>query len=67
MEDLVGKVAAGEPLLRKALQAVRRYNEANGVKPVEEIERLRLEAEALMTAVSEYQLWVLGSPARLLH
>ncbi len=67
MEDLVGKVAAGEPLLRKALQAVRRYNEASGVKPAEEVERLRLEAEALMTAVSEYQLRVLGGLARSLH
>jgi hypothetical protein len=67
MEDLDEKIAAGESLMQQALQAVSRYNEAQGVKPAEEVERLRLEAEALMTAVSENVFRSLGGPARSLH
>jgi hypothetical protein len=67
MGDLDEKIVAGEPLMQQALQALRLYNEAQGVKPAEEVERLRLEAETLMTAVSAYQLRALGSPARILH
>ncbi|WP_318183200.1 hypothetical protein [Pseudomonas fluorescens] len=53
--------------MQQALQALRRYNEAKGVKSAEEVERLRLKVEALMTAVSEYQLWALGRPVKLLR
>ena len=53
--------------MQQALQAVSRYNEAQGVKPAEEVERLRLEAEALMTVVSENVFRSLGGPARSLH
>ncbi|VVO44276.1 hypothetical protein PS723_06334 [Pseudomonas fluorescens] len=53
--------------MQQALQALRRYNEAQGAKPAEEVECLRLEAEALMTAVSEYVSRLLGGPARTLH
>ena len=67
MGDLDEKIAAGQPLMHQALQALRRYNKAQGVKPAEEVERLRLEAEALMTAVSVYQLRALCGPARILH
>jgi hypothetical protein len=67
MEDLDEKIAAGEPLTQQALQALRRYNEAKGVVSDEEFERLRLEAEALMIAVSEYVSRSLGVPARTLH
>lgn len=48
MGDLDEKIAAGEPLLQQFVQAFRRYNEAKGVMPDEEVERLRLEAEALI-------------------
>ncbi|VVO24155.1 hypothetical protein [Pseudomonas fluorescens] len=67
MGDLDEKIAAGEPLMQQALQALRRYNDARGVKPAEEIERLRLEAEALMTAMSEYVSRSLVGPDRILH
>ena len=67
MGDRDEKIAAGEPLMHQALQAVRRYNEAKGVEPAAEVERLRLEAEALMTSVSEYQLRALGGLAQALH
>lgn len=67
MGDLDEKVAAGEPLMQQALQAVSRYKEAQGVRPAEEVERLRLYAESLMTAVQDYQLRVLGGPVQTLH
>ncbi|VVO30225.1 hypothetical protein [Pseudomonas fluorescens] len=67
MGDLDEKIAAGEPLMQQALQALRRYNEAQGVKSAEEVECLRLEAEALMTAMSEYVSRSLGGPVRTLH
>lgn len=67
MEDLEENISAGEQLMSQALRALRYYNKAKGVKPAEEVERLRLEVEALMTALSKYQLWVLGRPVRLLH
>jgi hypothetical protein len=67
MVDIYEKMAAGEPLMKKALQALRRYNEAKDVKPTEEVERLRRDAESLMAAVQEYQLRVLGGAARILH
>ncbi|VVN64857.1 hypothetical protein [Pseudomonas fluorescens] len=67
MGDLDEKIAAGDPLMQQALQALRRYNDARGVKPAEEIERLRIEAEALMTAVSEYVSRSLDGPERTFH
>lgn len=67
MESFDEKMAAGEPLLQQALQALRRYDEAKGMKPAEEVERLRLDAESLMVAVQEYQLRMLGGPVRPLH
>ncbi|EPJ76077.1 hypothetical protein GIV66_08745 [Pseudomonas sp. PA-3-11C] len=67
MEDLKEKIFAGDPLMQQTLQALRRYNEAKDVKPAEEVERLRLEVEALMIAVSKYQLWALGGSVPLLH
>lgn len=67
MGDLDEKIAAGDPLMQQALQALRRYYEARDVVSAEEAERLRLEVEALMTAVSQYQLQALGVPAPSLH
>ncbi|MCI1736298.1 MAG: hypothetical protein LKM38_02730 [Pseudomonas veronii] len=67
MGELDEKIAAGDPPTQQALQALRRYNEARGVVSADEIERLWLEAEVLMTAVSQYQLWALGAPERILH
>jgi hypothetical protein len=57
-QSLGEKVKAGEPLMEQAVQALRRYHEAQETEPAEEVEKLRLEAEALMTAVSVYQLRV---------
>lgn len=59
----VDKVKKGEPLVRQAVEALQRYHEAQGIMPADEVERLRLEAEALFTAVSEYQRRALGEAA----
>lgn len=41
MKILGEKIAAGEPLMQKALRAARKYKELKGVLPEEEVERLR--------------------------
>lgn len=68
MVDLQEKMAAGEPLMQQAMDAVRRYHEArDSLTTAEEVDRLRLEAESLMQAVSEYQQAVLGGPTAIRH
>jgi hypothetical protein len=55
MDDLRKKIEAGEPL--------RRYHEAKAAgRPSDETEHLRILAESLLEAVSEYQLQVFGGP-----
>ncbi|UVJ45561.1 hypothetical protein NVV94_08390 [Pseudomonas sp. LS1212] len=66
-QSLGEKMQAGEPLMEHAMQALRRYYEAQEVQPAEEVEKLRLEAEALFTAVHEYQRQALGGPSPRLH
>ncbi|GEM_PF-252667 len=53
----IGMVEAGEPLIQQAIDAMREYHQAqdNSAPPVE-VERLRLLAESLFQAVSDYQL-----------
>jgi hypothetical protein len=68
MDDLEEKIAAGEPLMQQAMDALHRYHEArDSLTPVEEVERLRLEAESLFEAVHEYQRRAFGRPAHPLH
>ncbi|MHC2144059.1 hypothetical protein [Pseudomonas sp. 210_17 TE3656] len=68
MNDLEEKIATGEPLVQQAMDALRRYHEArDSLTPVEEVERLRLEAESLFEAVHEYQRRALGWPMHPLH
>ncbi|WP_392545666.1 hypothetical protein [Pseudomonas sp. CJQ_8] len=51
-----------------AVNALRRYHEAQDAgKPVDEVERLRLIAEAQFQAVTDYQLEALGGPAAQNH
>ncbi|WP_447811286.1 hypothetical protein [Pseudomonas putida] len=53
----VDLVEAGEPLIQQATDAMRRYHEAQDYgAPREEVERLRLIAESLFQAVSDYQM-----------
>ena len=68
MDDLQEKMAAGEPLMQQAMDAVRRYHEArDSLTAAEEVDRLRLEAESLMQAVTEYQLRALGGEGATPH
>jgi hypothetical protein len=53
----IGMVEAGEPLIQQAVDAMRQYHEAEATgQSQEEVERLRLLAESLFQAVSDYQL-----------
>lgn len=48
---------AGEPLILEALEAQRLYREAKASGcPQEEIDRLKILAESLVQAVTDYQL-----------
>ncbi len=63
----IGMVEAGEPLIQKAIDAMREYHEAEAASlPSEEVERLRLLAESLFQAVIDYQLIQAGrAPATI--
>ncbi|RCL28621.1 hypothetical protein C6A77_05880 [Pseudomonas sp. AFG_SD02_1510_Pfu_092] len=53
----IGMIDAGEPLIQQAIDAMREYHQAQDRgDPPTEIERLRLLAESLFQAVSDYQL-----------
>ncbi|GLO23569.1 hypothetical protein PPUJ21368_13960 [Pseudomonas putida] len=57
----IGMVEAGEPLIQQAVDAMRDYHQAQDLgASAEEIERLRLLAESLFQAVSDYQLRVVA-------
>jgi len=57
MEGLAVVLTEGEPLLERAMQAVRRFHEArDSSTPREEVERLKDEAEALMKELSAFQM-----------
>ncbi|HGM4966721.1 hypothetical protein LU640_24475 [Pseudomonas monteilii] len=57
-----------QPLSQQAVDALRRYHEAVAAElPAEEVERLRIEAEALFQAVSDYQLRAMGMPSPTLQ
>ncbi|MNJ21234.1 hypothetical protein D3C77_155810 [compost metagenome] len=68
MKDLEEKIAAGEPLMQQAMDALRRYHEARDfLASSEEVERSRLEAESLFEAVQEYQQRALGDGLEVAH
>jgi len=58
-------VEAGEPLIQQAIEAMREYHQAQDRgAPAEEVERLRLLAESLFQAVSDYQLRAVAKASR---
>lgn len=63
-----GMVEAGEPLIRQAVDALRLYHQAKaaGAAP-EEVERLRLLADSLFQAVTDYQLRSIGHQQPTIH
>lgn len=55
-EKLKGKVESGDVLMGQAIDAMRRYHEARDYgAPKGEVDQLRLLAESLFQAASEYQ------------
>lgn len=66
-QSLGEKIKAGEQLMERAKQALRRYRKAQETQPAREVEKLCLEAEALFAAVGEYQRQVLAGPQPRLH
>lgn len=59
---------AGERLLKQALQAILAHQQAvDEGRPVDEVERLRLEADHLYQTVIEYQLRRAGTLGRSVH
>ncbi|OAI86032.1 hypothetical protein [Pseudomonas putida] len=68
MDDLRQKIEAGEPLMQQAAEALRRHHIAKAAdSPPDEIERLKMLAESLFQAASEYQLNALAGPLRPLQ
>ncbi|WP_342625322.1 hypothetical protein [Pseudomonas alkylphenolica] len=68
MDDLREKMEAVEPLMQQAIEALRRYHETKDAEnPPNEVERLKMLAESLFQAVSEYQLQELGGSVRPLQ
>ncbi|MNP29893.1 hypothetical protein D3C76_1229410 [compost metagenome] len=58
---IIGLIEAGEPLIQQAVDAMRQYHDAQDVgAPAAEVERLRLLAESLFQAVTDYQLRVIA-------
>jgi hypothetical protein len=53
--------------MTRAVDALRRYHEAQAAQSADEVERLRFEAEALFTVVNEYQRRALGGAPLPLH
>ncbi|MFB1634118.1 hypothetical protein [Pseudomonas sp. AP-1] len=59
--SFIGMVEAGEPLIQQAIDAMREYHQAKDCgAPPEVVERLRLLAESLFEAVSDYQSRVIA-------
>lgn len=56
------------PAYTEAVDAMRRYHEAQSAGASnEEVEQLRLLAEALFQVVTDYQLRTFGRPSAILH
>ena len=65
---ILGMTQAGEPLILEALEALRLYREAKASgRPQEEIDRLKILAESLVQAVTDYQLFAVGDDSIKLH
>lgn len=65
---IAGIAKVGEPLLLQAIDATRRYHEAKDMgAPPHEVERLKVLADSLYQAVTEYQLRVPDKSDGKLH
>ncbi len=64
----IGMVEAGEPLIQQAIDAMRRYHQAQDEAwPADEVEKLRQEAEFLFQSVNDYAQRALGGASSTLQ
>ncbi|OAE10354.1 hypothetical protein AZH11_27440 [Pseudomonas simiae] len=57
---------AGEPLFQQAVDALRRYNDAEKVDAhAKDLERLQRDTQPLFPAINEYQRCALGGPPEI--
>ena len=64
----MGMIVAGEPLLQQAIEALRHYREAElAGKSLDELERLRLLADSLYQAVTDYHPRAIADGSQTLH
>lgn len=67
-QPLHNAIESIEPSVEEAVQALRRYHEAQAAgAPPEEIERLRLEAESRFASAAKCQRDALGEPLPTRH
>ncbi|WP_175649495.1 hypothetical protein [Pseudomonas sp. Marseille-P9899] len=68
MVGLAEMLKEGEPLMRQAMDAVRRYHEARDSSLTDdEVDRLRAIAEALMRELRDFQVGVIGKIGSITH
>ena len=63
-QTILGMIEAGEPLLLQAIEAMRQHREAEAAA---EIERLRLLADSLYQAVTDYHPRAIADGSQTLH
>ena len=65
---ILGIAEAGESLLKQALQAIRAHQQAvDDARPVDGVERLRVDADHLYQTVIDYQLHKAGTLGQSIH
>ncbi|RII76788.1 hypothetical protein [Pseudomonas monteilii] len=67
-KDIFAILEPDNQLMTQAINALKRYHEAQAAgMPGADVERLRLEAEGMFQAVSEFQFRMLGQRNDTLH
>ena len=65
---ILGMIEAGEPLIQQAIEAMRHHREAEAAgKSPAEIERLRLLADSLYQAVTDFHPRAIADGSQTLH
>lgn len=64
----IGLIGKGEPLIRQALESIRKAHEADpSGLPADEVLRLKLLTDSLYQAVIDSQLVKAGEPLPIIH
>lgn len=67
MKNLADEIERAESFMGEVMTALRRYHEAKGRLPANEVELLRLKAEAMVQAANEHQQRVLSGKDNPTH